>query len=156
MSRTARIAGIDARHLVACGLLAPAFAFAQPSPPGAPSARELHSAQCVAALEVSTESLAEEVKAGREDARPELQRRLEAGTAFVGDAYLHGTTDEKRARALAEDALQAQKSLSAAELAARQQACADEGTRLLSSSNVLEQAVVRHLARKRMHKLLGG
>jgi predicted kinase len=120
------------------------------------SAREVHSAQCVAALQVSTESLAQEVRSGREEARAQLQTRLEAGTAFVGDAYLHGTTDERRARTLANDALEAQKSLSAAELAARQEACAAEGAGLLLSSNSIERAIVKRFARKRMDKLLGG
>lgn len=135
----------------ASGLLAASCVFAQ----AAPSARELHSAQCVAALQVNTEQLAEQIKAGGEDARPVLKSRLEAGTAFVGDAYLHGTTDEKRARALANQELEAQKRLSTAELGARQDKCAAEGTALLASSNGLEKAVVRRLAQKRMDRLLG-
>ena len=49
--------------VAASGSLAAFCAFAQ-----APSARELHSAQCVAALQVSTETLAGQVKAGREAA----------------------------------------------------------------------------------------
>lgn len=65
-------------------LLSAACAFAQASQTGAPSARELHSAQCVAALQASTEALAQQVKAGNDAARPVLQGRLEAGTAFVG------------------------------------------------------------------------
>ena len=85
-----------------------------------------------------------------------LQSRLEAGTAFVGDAYLHGTTDEGRARALANDALEAQKSLSPAELTSRQEACAAEGATLLASSNGLERSIVKQMARKRMERLLGG
>jgi hypothetical protein len=126
------------------------------APAEAATARELHSAQCVAALEVSTESLAQQVRAGHDEARAELQTRLEAGTAFVGDAYLHGTTDERHARALANDALESQKRLSAAELAALQEACAAEGARMLATSNGLERSVVKHLAKKRMDKLLGG
>ena len=148
----ARGAAVKRLLAAASGSLAVVCALAQ----AAPSARELHSAQCVAALQVNAESLAEQVKAGREAARPALRTRLEAGTAFVGDAYLHGTTDETRARALANDALEAQKRLSAAELMARQEACAAEGAALLSSSNGLERAVVKRLAKKRMDKLLGG
>src|ERR1700761_7167187 len=98
-------------------LLAATAAFAEPSPPAASStaapatASELHAAQCVAALEVSTESLAARVRAGQADARGLLQSRLEAGTAFVGDAYLKGTRDEARAKGLANKALEDQKSL---------------------------------------------
>ena len=76
--------------------------------------------------------------------------------AFVGDAYLQGTRDEARARALANDALEAQKSLSKEELAARQTRCADEGGKLLEESNGLERAVVRQVAKRRMAKLLAG
>jgi hypothetical protein len=119
-----------------------------------PSARELHAADCVAALQVNTEALAAKVKAGDESARPLLQSRLEAGTAFVGDTYLHEDQDEARARGLANAALEAQKSLSAAQLAARQARCADEGTALLADANGLERVVVRRLAKKRMDKLL--
>jgi hypothetical protein len=144
-------------------LLAATAASAEPSPSTgasattAPaSASELHAAQCVAALEVSTESLAAQVKAGQDDARGPLQSRLEAGTAFVGDAYLKGTRDEARAKGLANKALEEQKSLSAAELAARQEACADEGQKLMAASNGFERAIVRQLAKKRMAKLLAG
>jgi hypothetical protein len=144
-------------------LLAATAASAEPSPSTgasattAPaSASELHAAQCVAALEVSTESLAAQVKAGQDDARGPLQSRLEAGTAFVGDAYLKGTRDEARAKGLANKALEEQKSLSATELAARQEACADEGQKLMAASNGFERAIVRQLAKKRMAKLLAG
>lgn len=120
-----------------------------------PSARDLHAAQCVAALEVLTEDLAAEIKAGNEAARPILMDRLVSGTAFVGDSYLHGLTDQKQARALADDALEAQKSLPPKALAARQVACADEGARLYASSNPLARSVVTRFAKKRMARLLG-
>ena len=131
---------------------------ASPTTPVTPAATpsELHAAQCVAALEVSTESLAAQVKAGQDDARAPLQSRVEAGTAFVGDAYLKGTRDEARAKALANKALEDQKSLPAAELAARQDACADEGQKLMAASNSFERAIVRQVAKKRMAKLLAG
>jgi len=135
-------------------LLTAATAFADPDAP--PTARELHSAQCVAALEVSTESLAAQVKAGSDDVRGQLQSRIEAGTALVGDAYLQGTRDEARARALANKALEEQKSLGSAELSQRQEACAEEGQKVLAASNGFERAVVRQLAKKRMAKLLAG
>jgi hypothetical protein len=133
-----------------CGL-----ALGQTTGPPEVSPRDLHAAQCVAALEVNTQELAQQVKAGHDASRPVLLDRLVSGTAFVGDTYLHGASDEKQARALANQALEAQKSLSAQELAARQAACADEGARLFASSNGLEQAVVKRLAKKRMDKLLG-
>ena len=120
-----------------------------------PSPRDLHAAQCVAALEVNTQGLAQEVKSGKEASRPVLLDRLVSGTAFVGDTYLHGNSDEKQARDLANQALEAQKSLPAPELAARQAACADEGAKLFASSNALQQVVVKRLAKKRMDKLLG-
>jgi len=120
-----------------------------------PSPRDLHAAQCVAALEVNTEDLAQQVKSGQEVSRPVLLERLVSGTAFVGDTYLHGNSDEKQARDLASKALEAQKSLPAPELAARQAACADEGAKLFASSNGLQQVVVKRLAKKRMDKLLG-
>jgi hypothetical protein len=163
LTGTTAIAGMAAksppmgtRRIVIGGLLLGACAFAQAEPTAAPSARELHAAQCVAALQVSADALAQQVKSGNEAARPVLQGRLEAGAAFVGDAYLHGTTDEGRARALANDALEAQKRLNAARLSARQAACAAEGATLLSNSNGLERSVVKRIAKKRMEKLLGG
>ena len=120
-----------------------------------PSPRDLHAAECVAALEVNTQGLAQEVKSGKEASRPMLLDRLVSGTAFVGDTYLHGNSNEKQARDLANQAREAQKSLPAPELAARQAACADEGAKLYASSNGLQQAVVKRLAKKRMDKLLG-
>jgi hypothetical protein len=131
-------------------------ALAQASHAAPPSAHDLHAAQCVAALQVLTESLAAQVKSGKEDVRPVLLSRLESGTAFVGDVYLRGESDEAAARKLANDALEAQKSLSEAQLAERQNACAEEGSRMLASSNGLERAVVKRLAKKRMERLLAG
>ena len=125
-------------------------------PLNAPSARELHAAQCVAALQVDTERLASEVKLGRAESRTVLQRRLEAGVAFIGDAYLHGLNDETMARTLVDHALQAQKGLSADELAALQSSCAVEGEKLVATSNGLERAIVKQVAKRRMTKLLTG
>lgn len=139
--------------LCATGL---SLANAAPDAGQPPSAHDLHAAECVAALEVNTQALAQQVKAGDEAPRALLLDRLIAGTAFVGDTYLHGSSDEKQARALAKEALEAQKSLSPAELAARQLACAKEGKTLYDESNGLEKAVVKQLAKKRMGKLLGG
>ncbi len=127
----------------------------QAAPAAPPGARDLHAAQCVAALQVNTEGLAAEVKTGKEAARPMLLSRLESGAAFVGDVYLRGESDEALARKLASDALEAQKNLSDAQLMGRQNACADEGAKLLAASNVLERAVVKRLAKKRMDRLLG-
>lgn len=151
------VASMDRQRLVIAGFLAVACGIAQAAPAGkAASARELHAAQCVAALQVSTEALARQAKAGNDSVRSQLRNRLEAGTAFVGDAYLHGTTDEARARALANDALEAQKALGAAKLAERQAACEAEGARLIANSNALERTIVKRMARKRMEKLLDG
>jgi hypothetical protein len=133
----------------------PALALAQTAPASQPSPRDLHAAQCVAALEVKTQDLAQQVKSGNEASRGVLMDRLVSGTAFVGDSYLHGASDEKQARDLANQALEAQKNLPPAELAARQTACADEGAKLFAASNALEKAVVKRLAKKRMDKLLG-
>lgn len=121
----------------------------------APSKRELHSADCVAALEISTDELARQVKAGRTDLRPLLRQRLDAGVAFIGTAYLDGDRDEARAQALLAAALKAQAALPKAELAARQVRCAQEGAKLLADSNVVGRAVVARLAKKRMKALLG-
>jgi hypothetical protein len=147
---------VSAAALVfALGIGGAAHALAAPVDDTAPpSARELHAAECVAALQVNTEALAAKVKAGDDGARPVLQSRLEAGTAFVGDTYLHDDQDEKRARGLANAALESQKSLGAAQLAARQASCADEGTALLAEANGLERVIVRRMAKKRMDKLL--
>jgi hypothetical protein len=142
--------------LVLLSLAALSPAQAQPAAEPAPSPRDLHAAECVAALEVNTQDLAKQVKSGSESSRQLLQDRLIAGTAFVGDTYLHGNADEKQARALANQALEAQKRLSAAELTARQLACATEGAKLYDESNGLEKAVVKRLAKKRMDKLLAG
>jgi len=101
------------------------------------------------------QALAAKVKAGDEDLRPLLLSRLESGTAFVGDTYLHDDQDEKRARALANQALESQKSLTEAQIAALQASCAEEGARLLAEANGLERAVVKRLARKRMDRMLG-
>ena len=121
----------------------------------APTQRELHSAECVAALEVSTDELARQVKAGRADLQPLLRQRLDAGAAFIGSAYQDGDRDEARAQALLAAALASQAALPKAELAASQARCAQEGARLLAASNFIVRAVVSRLAERRMKRLLG-
>lgn len=120
-----------------------------------PVAGELHTAECVAALEVSTVELASRVKAGHEDLKLLLADRLEFGAALIGDAYLRGDRDEARSQALLATALDAQKTLSAEALSSRQMACADEARQVLAESNFISRAVVSRLAKKRMNKLLG-
>lgn len=134
---------------VVCFLALPSMAAAP-----VPTARELHTSECVAALEVSTDELAKQVKAGHQELRPVLASRLEFGAAFIGDSYLRGERDEARSQALLASALEAQKTLSASELLSRQDLCAGEGRQLLSDSNVVSRAVVSNLAKKRMSKLL--
>lgn len=129
---------------------------ASPAADRAPSPHDLHAAECVAALDVNTQTLAQQVKAGKEASRALLLDRLVSGTAFIGDTYVRGNSNEQQARALANDALEAQKRLPEAQLAARQAACAEEGAKLYAAGNGLQQAVVKRLARKRMDKLLGG
>ncbi len=120
----------------------------------APSERELHSAMCVAALDVNTVDLAAQVKAGNPGLRPRLMARLEAGAAFVGTAYLQGDRDEARSLALLKAATDEQKALTDAELSARQLACAAEGAHLLAETNFILRAGASHLAERRMKKLL--
>ena len=120
-----------------------------------PSKRELYTAACVAALDASADELARQIRAGRQDLRPLLRQRLDAGAAFIGTAYLNGDRDEARAQALLAAALKAQAALPQADLAARQARCAQEGAKLLADSNVVGRAVVARLSRKRMKKLLG-
>ena len=116
--------------------------------------QELHTARCVAALDVNTERLAAQVKAGRAELRPTLVQRLRYGVAFIGQSYLDGERDEARSHALLDEALEAQKALPEQELAARQSACAEEGRQLLAASNGITRALVTRLADRRMKKLL--
>ncbi len=132
----------------------PMACLAGPPTPAAPTERDLHVASCVAALEANADALVKQVKAGREDLRSQLQERLQAGVAFIGTAYLRGERDKARAQALLAEAREAQKTLPAEELSARQDACAVEGSRLLASANLIERLVVWRLTGNRMKKLL--
>jgi hypothetical protein len=143
------------KHHTQAALVATLLALAAPARAAEPSPQDQRSAQCVAALEVSADELVRQVKAGTEAARKPLLERLTHGAAFVGDTYLHGNADEDQARALVKQAREDQRSLSPAELEARQASCATEGARLLAEANVLQRAVVKRLARRRMDKLLG-
>ncbi len=120
-----------------------------------PNEGELHTARCIAALEVKADDLARRVKAGRIELRPLLISTLDAGAAFIGQAYLQGQRDEERSQTLRMAALEEQKVLAEADLVARQSACAKEGTRLLSESDMLGRLVINRLVDRRMQKLLG-
>lgn len=121
----------------------------------AASERALHMAECIAALDVKSAELAKQVKAGQTDLQAPLTATLEAGAAFIGHAYLQGDRDEARSQALLSAALETQKLLPEAELAARQTSCAQEGARLLSQADVIGRFVVSRLVQRRMQKLLG-
>jgi predicted pyridoxine 5'-phosphate oxidase superfamily flavin-nucleotide-binding protein len=136
-------------------LLLTALAAATAGVAAEPSARDLRAAECVAALDAHTHELAKQVREGRDTLRPLLLDRLVAGSAFVGDAYLRGDSDEQEARGLTDQMREAQKRLPPSELAARQAACADEGAKLYAEGNALQRAVVKRLAKRRMDKLLG-
>ena len=125
---------------------------AQPLPP---SAREQHTIECIAALEVKADALAKQVKTGEAERQPLLLATLNQGAAFIGHAYLQGDRDEARSQTLRDAALEAQKALPAAELAARQDACAQEGERLLSQADFVSRFFVTRLAKRQMQKLLG-
>ena len=120
-----------------------------------PSERELHTAGCVAALEVKADDLARQVKSGQTDSRPLLTATLEAGAAFIGNAYLQGDRDEARSQSLRLAALEAQKALADAELAARQSGCAQEGAHLLTQTDFIGRIVISRLVQRRMQKLIG-
>jgi hypothetical protein len=139
-----------------------AFAFAAlismrvTAAPSGPTPHELHTAQCVAALEANTDELAAQVKAGQADLRPLLLDRLQFGAAFIGDSYLQGERDEARAKGFLNAALEAQKALPKPQLSARQTQCAQEGAQLLANADFVSRAVVSRLAQRRMKKLLEG
>jgi len=138
--------------LAVCGL----FALRASAATDGLTEHQLHTAQCVAALEVNTDDLAEQVKAGRADLQPLLLDRLRFGAAFIGDSYLQGERDEARAKGLLVAALDAQRALPQPELAARQAACAQEGAQLLANADFFTRTVVTRLAHRRMKKLLEG
>ena len=120
-----------------------------------PTARALRTAECVAALEIKSEELAHQVKAGQAEQKPLLQTTLDAAAAFIGQAYLQGDRDQERLETLKNAALQEQKSFTSSELAARQTRCAQEGARLLSQADVISRFVISRLAARQMKRLLG-
>jgi hypothetical protein len=120
----------------------------------APTGRAAHTAECVAALKVDAEDLAAKIRAGREELRPTLLARLEQGAAFIGNSYLDGNRDEDQAKAMLTAAFEAQKSLPATALAARQTACSSEAAQMLKDASGFGRAIVSWVAKKRMHKML--
>jgi hypothetical protein len=105
-------------------------------------------------LKVDAEDLAAKIRAGREELRPTLLARLEQGAAFIGKSYLDGNRDEDQAKAMLAAAVEAQKSLPATALAARQTACSSEGAQMLKDASGFGRAVVVWVAKKRMDKML--
>ena len=115
---------------------------------------ELHTAECVAALDLRADELAKQVRAGRTELQPSLLATLESGASFIGGAYLQGQRDEARSNALLDAARAAQKLLPDEELAARQSVCLQEGLHRLAEANLIGRLVVSQLAQRRMQKLL--
>jgi len=111
-----------------------------------------HSAECVAALEVEAQTMADRYRSGDTDVEAELIRRVQQGFAFIGTAYLQGVRDAEADRLL-KAAEAAQKEISVAELSARQAACRSEGARLLEKANAIERAFVMKAAQRRVERL---
>ena len=111
-----------------------------------------HSAECVAALQVEAEAMADQYRRGRTEVEPELVRRVQQGFAFIGTAYLQGVRDAEADRLL-KAAEAAQKDIPVAELKARQVACRSEGSRLLEKANALERAFVVKAAKRRVDRM---
>jgi len=118
----------------------------------APAPDPKHSAECVAALKVRATALEDQLRAGQQDAEPQLQVVLEHGFAFIGSAYLQGISKVEGNELLAE-ASQALQSQPAMDLVKRQAACDAEGARLLEEAGPLAQALATRAARKRIEKL---
>ena len=116
--------------------------------------RARHSAVCVAALRTDTDSLAKQVKAGRQELKSILLAHLEEGAAFIGDSYLGGNRDEKQSKAMLDAATEAQRSLSSQELSTLQLGCSKEGGELLAATNAINRIVIKRVAKNRMDKLL--
>ena len=133
-----------------CSSLADAWAVEPPA-----SARELHAAACVAALEARAEALAAQIRAGQAELRPRLMTQLKYGAAFIGSAYLKGDRDEARSQALLDEARERLGLLTAQDLQIRQAACAQQAVRLLAEANPLGRAVVKRVARRKMDRMLG-
>ena len=111
-----------------------------------------HSAECVAALGVDAEAMADQYRSGHTEVEAELVRRVQQGFAFIGTAYLQGVRDTEADRLL-KAAEAAQKEIPAAELSARQVACRKEGARLLEKANAIERALVMKAAQRRVDRL---
>jgi hypothetical protein len=131
------------------GLAAPVFAVLTATE------REFRTAECVAALDARSDELVRQLKAGSTEARPVLIATLNAGAAFIGQAYLQGERDEARSQAQLSAAREVQKSLSMTELAERQSSCMQEGTRLFGATDGFGRFVINRLVDRRLHKLLG-
>ncbi len=121
----------------------------------APTERELRTSECVAALDARSEELARQVKTGQSESRALLVSTLEAGAAFIGQAYLQGDRDEARSQSQLAAAQQAQRKLSDSDLATRQASCLLEGTRLLSQTDAIGRFVISRLVQRRLQKLVG-
>jgi hypothetical protein len=124
------------------------IAYGGTAPPPDPK----HSAQCVAALKVRATALEDQLRAGQQEAEPQLQVVLERGFAFIGSAYLQGVSKAEANELLAEAsaALQSQPPV---DLVERQAACDAEGRRLLEEAGPLAQGLATKAARKRIEKL---
>jgi hypothetical protein len=145
----------ELRHASLLLALSLAATFASAADVAEATAREQRTAECVAALEIKSEDLAHQVKAGQAEQRVLLQSTLDAAAAFIGQAYMQGDRDQERLENLKNSALQGQKTLTSSELVARQTGCAQEGARLLSQADVISRFVLSRLAARQMKRLLG-
>jgi hypothetical protein len=110
--------------------------------------------QCVAALKLHSNDLAQQVKSGDEARRPELLQVLRQGAAFIGEAWLDGLGNENAAKAKLAQAEAGVRKMSPSQTQALRQRCSSEADTLIQQAPGWQRKVIDRFAQARMDKLL--
>jgi hypothetical protein len=110
--------------------------------------------QCVAALKLHSNDLAQQVKSGDEARRPELLQVLRQGAAFIGDAWLDGLGDEAAAKARLAQAEAGVRNMKPEQVQALRRQCGAEADAMIQQAPGWQRKVIDRFAQSRMDKML--
>lgn len=111
-------------------------------------------AACVAVIQTRSDDLARQVRAGDKSQQAELHTELVRAAVLIGQAYLDGLHDERDARAMLQNAHDAQASWTEAQRNAAHEACVRKADAALAEASPIQRFIVERVAQARMNRLL--
>ncbi len=111
-------------------------------------------ALCVAVIESRSDDLARQVRDGDKSQQPALHTELVRAAVLIGQAWLDGLHDEHEARAMLQNARDAQAAWSEARRNTTHDECIKKADAALANASALQRFIVERIAQRREERML--